>query len=252
MTQPAPLTLEGVHNFRALAPYALRGGGRIKPNMVFRSGAPDPMSEADAALLLSELSIACVLDVRHPDELGPAGASAHALIDRVRALSVFPETGTQQELIAELNGLYGTGPSPERYLHYLSVGAPRFVRVFELLADPATYPVLIHCTAGKDRTGVIVGMLMEMLGADDDDIANEYELSNADIDRLIAYLEGSGRQLEGSREEIRARLETPAAHMAGFIRLLRERHGGAAEYLVSQGLDKQAIEDIRGLLVEPA
>ena len=83
-----------------------------------------------------------------------------------------------------------TRPSPSRYLHYLSVSGSgeRFARAFRLFADEASYPTLIHCTAGKDRTGVLVGLLMEVLGASEDDIAAEYGLSNESIDRLLAYL----------------------------------------------------------------
>jgi protein-tyrosine phosphatase len=109
----------------------------------------------------------------------------------------------------------------------------------------------VHCTAGKDRTGVLLGMLMDVLGADDRDIAHEYGLSDASIDRLLAYLRSSGRQLEGSEEEIRARLATPPERMAGFIELLRERHGGAEAYLRKQGLEPGVFARVRELLIEP-
>jgi protein tyrosine/serine phosphatase len=241
------LELEGIGNFREVAAYPLQGGKRIKPGMLYRSGAPDGMTEADAARLADHFRIACVLDVRHPDEIGAMGV-AHGLAHCVINLSLFPEDSSQQDLIAELNGLYGTGPSPERYLHYLSVGSEKVVEAFRILAEPSTYPVLIHCTAGKDRTGVIVGMLMDILGAQDEDIAHEYELSNAGLERLIEYLRTSGRVLEGTDDEIRARLATPAAHMAGFIRLLRERHGGAEAFLTERGFPRASVAHIREML----
>lgn len=240
--------LEGVHNFRALAAYALAGGRRIREGMIFRSGALELMSESDCAVLGDELAIRTILDLRHPDEMA-ARPDGHALNERVRPLSIFPESQRQEDLIAELNGLYGTGPTPGRYLHYLDAGGDRFVEAFRLLADEAAYPVLVHCTAGKDRTGVLLGMLMELLGADDEDIANEYGLSDASIDRLIAYLRSTGRQLEGTDEEIRARLSTPAERMAGFIVLLRERHGGTEAFLAARGVGAGEVARIREILV---
>ncbi len=60
------------------------------------------------------------------------------------------------DIIAELNGLYGAGISPQRYLHYLSVGGDRLASAFQLFADEENYPFLVHCTAGKDRTGVLL------------------------------------------------------------------------------------------------
>ena len=238
--------LDGVHNFRALGPYRVRGG-RLREGMIYRSGALELMSDVDCACLGDELGIRKILDLRHPDEVAhrPDG---HALNERVLPLSIFPETVRQDDIIAELNGLYGTGPTPGRYLHYLDVGGDRLAAAFRLFARESSYPVLVHCTAGKDRTGVLLGMLMELLGADDDDIANEYGLSDASIDRLIAYLRSTGRALEGTDDEIRARLSTPADRMAGFIQLLRERHGSTEAFLAGRGLRADEIGAIRELL----
>jgi len=243
--------LDGVHNFRELGAYSLAGGGRIRAGMIYRSGALELMSETDCACIGDELGVRTILDLRHPDEVAhtPAG---HALNARVRPLSIFAEGRGMDELIAELNGLYGSGPTPGRYLHYLDVGGSRFVEAFGLLAETGTYPLLVHCTAGKDRTGVLLGMLMELLGAGDDDIANEYGLSDASIDRLIAYLRSTGRALEGTDAEIRARLSTPAERMAGFITLMRERFGGTERFLSERGVSVGQVGRIRELLTDRA
>jgi len=249
MTALTSRDLDGIHNFRPLAPYPLRGGGAIRQGMVYRSGALDLMTDADLTYLTTEIRLSTVLDLRHPDELA-MWPLEHALQGRVAPLSLFPEHVTVEGLIEELNGLYGTGPSPERYFHYLSVGAERFARAFDLFANEATYPVLVHCTAGKDRTGVLLGLLMDLLGAHEDDIAAEYGLSDASLDRLIAYLQSTGRVLEGSREEIRARLSTPPERMAGFIRLMRNRYGDAEGYLRSIDVPPPSLARVRELLTD--
>jgi protein-tyrosine phosphatase len=240
---------EAIHNFRPLAPYPLRGGGRIRPGMVYRSGALEMMTGADCSWLGDGLGVRTILDLRHGDELALVNGE-HGLSERVVSLSIFPDHLSQESLIAELNGLYGPGPSPQRYLHYLEIGGDRLARAFALFAEEAAYPVLVHCTAGKDRTGVLLGMLMDVLGCADEDIAHEYGLSDASIDALLAYLRASGRQLEGSEEEIRARLATPPERMAGFIGLLRERHGSAEEFFLRQGIDRGVIARVRELLSE--
>jgi protein-tyrosine phosphatase len=205
------------------------------------------MTERDREVLERVIGLRTVLDLRHPDELAMAGGP-HPLSDRVVRLSIFREEWRQEELIAELNGLYGTGPSPRRYLHYLEIGGDRLAQAFALFAEEERYPFLVHCTAGKDRTGVLIGMIMDVLGADPADIAHEYALSDASIDRLLAYLRASGRQLEGTEEEIRARLATPPERMAGFIELLREHHGGAEAFFRKQGVSAATIERVRDLL----
>jgi rhodanese-related sulfurtransferase len=215
--------------------------------MIYRSGALELMTPPDVELLSNGLAVHTILDLRHPTELEMYN-SAHALHDRVVALSTFPENVRQEDLIAELNGLYGPGPSPRRYMHYLSVGGDRLAQSFEVFANPDNYPVLVHCTAGKDRTGVLIGMLMDVLGCADADIAEEYRKSDDSIDALLAYLRSTGRQLEGTDEEIRARLSTPAAHMAGFITLLRENYGSAESYFREHGVKPDTFERVRSIL----
>jgi protein-tyrosine phosphatase len=238
---------EGIHNFRPLQGYPLRDGGTIRGGMIYRAGALELMTGDDCALLGDELGVRTILDLRHVDELA-LRTGPHALDDRVIELSIFPAEQTLEGLIAELNGLHGVGPSPRRYLQYLEVGGERLAEAFTFFADEPRYPILVHCTAGKDRTGVLLGMLMDVLGCDPADIAHEYGLSDASIDRLIAYLVSSGRELEGSEEEIRARLSTPPERMAGFIDLVREHHGGSEAFFLSRGVAPETIARIRELL----
>lgn len=219
----------------------------MRPGRLFRSGALEPMTPRDREVLERVIGVRTILDLRHPDELAMANGP-HPLSDRVVWLSIFREEWRQEDLIAELNGLYGPGPSPRRYLHYLEIGGDRLARAFELFAEEPRYPFLVHCTAGKDRTGVLVGMIMDVLGADPADIAYEYGLSDASIDRLLAYLRASGRQLEGTEEEIRARLSTPPERMAGFIELLHKEHGGAEAFFRKQGVSEATIDRVRELL----
>jgi protein-tyrosine phosphatase len=249
MTNPPHLRQpEGIHNFRSLSGYET-AAGCIRPGMIYRAGALELMTEADREWLADELRLRTILDLRHGDELSMI-ETPHALNDRVVIHSIFPDDVSQEALIAELNGLYGNGPSPGRYMHYLIVGGDRLARAFELFAEESNYPILVHCTAGKDRTGVLLGMLMDVLGCDPADIAHEYGLSDASIDRLLDYLRASGRQLQGSEEEIRARLATPPERMAGFIELLREKHGSAEAFLLSQGVTTDTIAKVRALLLD--
>ncbi len=247
MTSVLSHELESIHNFRPLGPYATAAGGQLRAGRIYRSGALDVISPADAAYLRDDLGVATILDLRHPDEFG-AGGIDHALADRVKHLSIFPGTKAQADIIAELNGIYGVGISPGRYLHYLGAGGPQFARAFELFADEANYPILVHCTAGKDRTGVLLALVMDVVGVSPEDSAAEYGLSEASIPRLIAFLERTGRVLEGTQEEIRARLATPPEKMAGFLELMREKYGSAAAYLEGEGVSQQSIGRVRTLL----
>ena len=108
--------------------------------------------------------------------------------------------------------------------------------------NPITVPV------GK----ATLGRIMDVLGASPEDIAHEYGLSDLSIDRLLAYLRSSGRDLQGTDEEIRARLATPPEKMAGFIELLHEKYGSSEAFFLSQGVSAERIERVRGLLTARA
>ena len=246
----APETLrdpEGIHNFRAVRDYPLSGGGSFRTRMIYRAGALEQMTAEDAAYLADDLGLHTILDLRHHDEIAMR-VGPHALEDRVRYNSIFPDHVRQEDLIAELNGLYGPGISPGRYLHYLDVGGGRMAQAFTLFADEANYPFLVHCTAGKDRTGVLIGMIMDVVGVAPDDIAHEYGLSDLSIDRLIAYLRRGGRELQGTEAEIRARLATPPEKMAGFIDLLHKKYGSSESFFRSQGVPSGTIDAVRRIL----
>ena len=241
---------DGLHNLRAVQGYAGTAGARMRPGRLYRSGAWERMSEADRAWLRT--SIETVIDLRHPDEVADAargrlGAPPATVVYH----SIFRPDMPMAAFIAELNALHGSGIGSARYLNYLKVGAAeRFARTIEMLAEEHRYPVLINCTAGKDRTGILIAVVMELLDVDDEMIAAEYERSNAAIDGLIAYLEQIGRKPAGTRRAIRARARVSAETMLEFLAGVRAEFGSVRGLLASQGVTDETIEALRHRLLE--
>ena len=243
------IPMDGLHNLRAVAGYAARNGGRMRARRLYRSGAWERMTPRDRAWLRTH--VRTVLDLRHPDEV--AGAAAARLgepPDHVVHRSVFKPDVSMAEFIAELNAVRGPGITSARYLDYLKVGAAeRFARCIELLAEEAYYPVLVNCTAGKDRTGILVAMVMDLLGVDDDAIGEEYDRSNAGIDGLIAYLTQIGREPEGDLREIRARMATPADRILGFLDGVRAEYGSVRNLLSAEGVADATFDALEARLI---
>lgn len=243
------IPMEGLHNLRAVAGYLAASGARMRPGRLYRSGAWERMTDRDRAWLRT--NVETVLDLRHPDEV--AWASAARLGEppaTVAYHSIFRPEASLQAFIAELNAQHGAGIGSTRYLRYLKVGAAhRFARGIELLAEERRYPVLVNCTAGKDRTGILVAIVMDLLGVDDDAIAAEYERSNAGIDGLLAYLEQIGRRPQGTAEEIRARATVHADTMLEFLAGVRAEHGSVRELLASQGVADRTFDALRARLL---
>ena len=239
----------GLHNLRAVESYAA-AGGRMRPRRLYRSGAWELVTERGRAWLDS--NVKTVIDLRHPDEVNgaassrrgppPAGLVAH---------SIFRADVSMAEFVSELNSLSGDGISSERYLDYLKVGAAaRFARAVEMLADESNYPVLVNCTAGKDRTGLLIAMVMDLVGASDEDIGAEYERSNAGIDGLIAYLAGVGLVPQGIDAEVRARMATPAERIRRFLEGVRSEYGSVRDLLGNEGVTETTFKALRERLVD--
>ena len=100
-------------------------------------------------------------------------------------IAVIPEGGSDQ-----LSRLVGdTGISGKRYLGYLEFGPTSWLRLFGILADESNLPVVLHCTAGKDRTGVSTAFLLSILGVSRDVIEEDYLLTNLDTERQADFIE---------------------------------------------------------------
>ena len=123
--------------------------------------------------------------------------------------------------------------------------------VIEILADPANLPAIVHCTAGKDRTGVVVALLLSVAGVDDETIVNDYALTGANLTE--EWMEA--RRADASRygltwEALSPALETPPGAMRATLAHLREQYGDASGYLVSIGVAPESVSRIRVNLTE--
>ena len=244
------IPVEGLHNLRAVQGYAV-AGGRMRSGRLYRSGAWELVTETGRAWL--ETNIRTVLDLRHPDEVTGAAASRRGPPpEGLVPHSIFRPDLSMAEFVNELNSLSGDGISSDRYLDYLRLGAAdRFARAVELLADESNYPVLVNCTAGKDRTGLLIAIVMELLGASDEDIGTEYARSNAGIDGLIAYLKGVGRVPQGHDHEIRARMATPASRIRTFLDGVRNEYGSVRTLLQNEGVTDSTLTALQDQLTSP-
>ena len=107
----------------------------------------------------------------------------------------------------------------------------------------------MHCTAGKDRTGIIAGLILDLIGVDHETIAQDYTVSSDSVDRLLEYLDESGRFPEGSREELRERMLSRSLYMEDFLLLLYEKYGNAEGYLNYLGFSQPDIDGLRAYLL---
>lgn len=233
---------EGCFNFRDIGGYPTVDGRKVRWGRFFRAGRQDRMTAADLEKL-QQLGIRTQIDLRRPDEIRDQGCGP--LIElgaEYHNLPVIPEGGTEQ-----LSRLVGdTRISGARYLGYLEFGPKPWQRMFELFAEADRHPILLHCTAGKDRTGVSTAFLLAVLGVERRWIEADYVLSNLDVPRQLDFLERHVGYPEGLDRAAMERLAgIPAEAISDFLDGLDARWGGALGYLRSIGIGDDRMEAVR-------
>ncbi|OFY67681.1 MAG: hypothetical protein A2V64_09325, partial [Bacteroidetes bacterium RBG_13_43_22] len=171
--------IKSVLNFRDAGGMPTVDGRKIRENMIFRSASPDKISRKDIDLF-HNLNIKTIVDLRAPYEGGKKVKS----IETIETISLpldFEKT-TRENLIPLIKRKDGMEHIPalidSLYLEILDGSAGVFRKVVELLLDPSRTPLLIHCQAGKDRTGIISALIQLALNADHESIIRNYMTSN--------------------------------------------------------------------------
>ena len=234
--------LSACFNFRDIGGYPTKDGGSIRWGRYYRAGRQDRCTPTDREQL-QRMGIKTQIDLRKPDEVADQGRGPLPDMGaQYHNVSVIPEGGLDQ-----LSRLVGdTGISGKRYLGYLEFGPATWLRIFEIFANADDHPVLVHCTAGKDRTGVTTAFLLSVLGVDRAVIEADYLLTNRDVGRQVDFLEEHMGLPEGmSREAMHLAAGVPETAMRDFLDGLDERWGGAMGYLTSIGLDDSTFDPVR-------
>jgi protein-tyrosine phosphatase len=238
---------EGCFNFRDIGGYPAGDGRQVRWGRYYRAGRQDRMTPSDLDRL-RELGITTQIDLRKPEEIREQGRGPLPdLGASYQNIAIIPDGGTDQ-----LSRLVGdTGISGKRYLGYLEFGNESWIRLFEIFASAADHPLLIHCTAGKDRTGVSTAFLLSVLGVDRALIEADYQLTNRDVARQVDFVEGTVGLPEGmDRETLTHAAGVPDSAIGDFLAGLDDRWGGPVEYLRSIGIGDDLLEAVREAFLE--
>jgi protein-tyrosine phosphatase len=238
---------EGCFNFRDIGGYPTTEGRTVRWGRYYRAGRQDRMSEADVARA-RDLGIATQIDLRKPDEVREQGRGPlEEMGVAYHHIPVIPEGGSD-----ELSRLVGdTGISGRRYLGYLEFGPEPWLAMFEIFADAGRHPIVLHCTAGKDRTGVSTAFLLSVLGVDRALIEADYILTNRDVGRQADFIERTVGYPEGmDRAAMVHAAGVPETAIGDFLDGLEARWGGPLGYLRSIGVSEATMDDVRREFLE--
>ena len=256
------LPLEAIFNFRDYGGYPAGEGARVKRATLWRSGQHNRATEADLAEV-SRLGLNTVIDLRGDSErtMYPCVRPA----DFVAAVLFEPgETAALKRVAAheEASGALGSAEDARRAMVELYRGLPwrpvlagTLRLYFEALAE-RDGPSLLHCLAGKDRTGVATALAHHVLGVHPDDALGDYLLTNSagNLDQWIAMQSAAMRQRVGremSDAAIRVILTVRPEYLETALGAIRERHGSIDRYLEDVlGVTAERRQAIRARLLE--
>jgi protein-tyrosine phosphatase len=240
--------MEGCFNFRDLGGYDAGDGRTVKWQRLFRADGLQRLSSTDLKQL-GDLGLATVIDLRTGQELQEVGRISWPEPDlayhHLPMLDVLPDRTSYP---AWVDASYVA----DRYAGMLEKGADAMAEALLILADPAAYPAVFHCAAGKDRTGLLAAVVLGLLGVSDEDIITDYALSQEAMGRMLAWL-------RAERPEIREQIESSAAAivaaepdtMSLFIQQLRQRYGSFSSYAESLGVGVAITSIQQSLLDDP-
>jgi protein-tyrosine phosphatase len=229
------LNLTGASNFRDLGGYPARDGRAVRWRQIFRSNHLGHLTDADIEVLRG-LGVRRAFDFRGTEERVAAMCGIEEIA--VHSLPVEPT------VVAALRARLTTGGAlsstdalevmRDSYRNYVRQNTPSFRSLFaHLVGDHA--PLVIHCTAGKDRTGFACALILHALGVPDQTIAEDYLLTN----RFYRRDPTASSDLPEEVKQVLARVE--ASFLAAAFDAIRADYGDLENYF-SDGLGLGAGE----------
>jgi protein-tyrosine phosphatase len=233
------LPMETVYNVRELGGY--RAGDRVVSwGLLYRAGDINSLTKHDKALLEAR-NIKTIVDFRDDKERRNAPDDTLSTVQNRYELTV--DTGTIDDLTSAEAGMDGPGLMEILYQSLVSTTLEPYREFFKVLGRAENTPLLFHCSAGKDRTGVGAALLLSALGVDRETIYRDYLLSGE-------YLKGKYDAWLKQAPHWAPFMTVDRRYIAAAFNAIDTRFGGVESYL--QDVLGADIKGLREIYTEPA
>jgi Protein tyrosine/serine phosphatase len=225
--------LAGAFNVRDLGGYQSRLGRETRRGKLYRADGLNRLSEEDIQKLAA-LKINLDIDLRSDEEI-------KKWPDKIIELS-----GLSYEKVSLLPSVDATElPKSlgELYLYMLDHSQAEFLRIFQLIAKNADGVTLFHCSAGKDRTGLVAALLLLLVGVEERFVVQDYTESQENLRPMLKVF------AEMNDPALAAYLTSRPEDIAPFLEKLQAEYKGAEGYLCHLGVTRDEIGRLRGILL---
>ena len=237
------------------------GHGKIGLGRLIRSDNLQDLSPGDVRHLVDDLGLTTVIDLRSTSEVAAEGPGPMRAVERVehRHFSVLPESHGMTDASADALAIgreRAMARDPEDllgsfYQGYLEDRPDSIVGALRAIAA-APGAVLVHCAAGKDRTGVIVAMALTAVGVPRPFVVDDYALTAERIGAVLARLRSSPTYASDVDALPDEEHRPKAATMDRFLARMDASHGGVLGWLEAHGFGSVDVEALRTKLVTEA
>ena len=248
---PRHIHFESVPNFRDLGGYRTHEGRTVAWRRLFRSAALHKMNDLELARLKQEISPRAVIDLRHPKDpennpeillLKEIGARHYSIPFRPESSSYVKEEWKAHPSAPHMGAIYLSRISEQPF-------GKRLVDALEIIAEKDNHPLVFHCSAGKDRTGVLAAMVLAAMDIVDEDVVEDYTLSAPLMKEIRDRMTRDPDTAQGVRGQPDYQWEASAESMTAFLSLLRQRYGSADGYLEANGASSSLVDRLKVALL---
>jgi protein-tyrosine phosphatase len=243
------IEFEAVFNFRDLGGYQAEGGRMVAWRRLFRSAELLHMTKGDTARLKEEIGLASVLNLQHPNQTQQQQELELLNAAGIHYFNVpFRTAMERQQEFEQYQHFSNMG---EVYLQRIS--RPEYgrsiVKALEIIARPENQPLVFHCSAGKDRSGILAAMVLSALGVDDGDIIEDYVLTSPYMKIMYERWANDPATTEDFFTLPDYTWESSIESMALFLSSVKKEYGSARGYLEAQGAEVSLFEQLENALL---
>jgi protein-tyrosine phosphatase len=246
--------IDGLRNLRDMGGLETSHGHRTRERVLYRSEAPIGLTEKGLQQF-ADLHLRTVVDLRDATECRLRPSHFATDINRIGIEVSSPADQNGAELLnmvmsGQLSS-YSATDLGKLYINYLERQAESFGKVIRLIADPAQTPILVHCTAGKDRTGLAMALTLEAVGVERATILADYVLTSTFRAYRLVEVGPTLARFGVRTSDVKSLFTAPPQALNMALQHLDKMYGSVAKYLtLPAGVDRETLMRLRDQLLD--